>query len=140
MSMVKNFLIAVALVGGATTARAENARSSSCSSNADASMAFVARVQRLAVDPTNAEVRDSLQLPQVSDTAVVLVSDSLVCAQAQQAMTAVTAADGDSAPSSVVVVRAGNLYAVLALGTKVGEFTAGALFDGQFQLISKIAF
>ena len=83
-------------------------------------------------DSSNVEQRTAFSLPVVPATEVVVVADSLVCAQAAAAY--YRRLKNPPADQAVAVVRVGSMYVVGDPRVTVGEFTAYAIFDSTFSV------
>lgn len=93
-----------------------------------------------ATDSLTRAVRDSLRLPSVPASQVVLVADSSVCRKAASAYQSQLAGQGlGGFTGSVYVVQAGTTYTVLDPGYHYTRGDGGVLltFDSHWKLLSK---
>lgn len=118
------------------------ARASPCWQPTAVSEALVARLRTLATtsDPTDVAMRTSLQLPAVPDTAVQVVTDDGVCAQAVAAHQGHRPHPDGGALERLLVVRVGSTrYVVFDGYSSPGEFSLYDVYRSQFAYIGSLA-
>ncbi len=98
---------------------------------------------RSMMTPVNS-VRDSLKLPLVSGSEVVVVSDTAVCNRVRQALDSmITATTPDAinlGPRPIYAIRIGNHYAAINPRSQIGEFVPVFFFNERFTYLSLLAF
>jgi len=83
---------------------------------------------------------NNVHLPYVTDSAIVVVSDSTVCARALSAHNAVagysSAELADRASSSIYVIRVGTVYVTFNPAFRSGEFVNHFVWNSSFHLLA----
>jgi hypothetical protein len=125
-------LLAGLLLAGLPSAA--DAQSGPCLTDTPKATFLVQRIREVIKNANSVGKVDSVYMPVVPDTAVAIVADSAVCANAVTAYTAATPAnDTASASTAVYVVRVSNArYAVWDPHQFLGEYAWFRVFDQSF--------
>lgn len=134
-------LLVISFIFLAVSVVVPKAGAQSCKS-ADQTSAVVTSEIRQIVTTSN-RVRDSLQLPLVSASQVVLVTDTLICSRVREALDSMIVATTPDAinlgPRPIYTIRIGTYYAAINPGSQFSEFLPVFFFNALFAYLSVLA-
>lgn len=135
------FVAGLALVSGPTRASGQ----SRCMASDSSSSAEIVALKRMmtSTDTRWTSTRDAYSLPVVSDTAIVLISDTSLCGQAADAYNAALPAALQVSNRSVYVIRVGSSRYVVwdpqTANSSASEFQVLMVLDQTFAVLAKFA-
>ena len=93
---------------------------------------------------TNNAVRDSLRLPLVSASQVVIVTDTLVCDRVRVALDSMITAETPDpinlGPRPIYAIKVGTFFAAINPGSTMGHYIPVFFFDNVYSYLSALGF
>lgn len=138
-TLIAAVVVSAALSVGRSEARSATAATVACRAQDTLAVMFRNYVVQVATgtDSTSISLRTSWNIPEVADTSVVFVTDSVLCSSAAIAQASVEGDDVNN-PPPVHLLRVGTTRYVAWNYSRRSEYYEYLVFDTEFQLLSTI--